>query len=108
MQAISREQLKDRMGQDNNLVLVEVLSPEQYKTGHIPGAINIPLDDEFDRAVQEAIADKSKDVVVYCASKDCHASPEAAQRMDELGYQHVYDYEEGKADWQDAGLPLVQ
>ncbi len=108
MQAISRKQLQERMGGDDDLVLVEVLSAEQYKRGHIPGAMNIPLGDDFDRAVREAIPDQSQDVVVYCASKECHASPEAAQRMDELGYQQVYDYEEGKADWQDAGLPLVQ
>ena len=37
---------------------------------------------------------------------DCPASPKAGQRMEELGYQNVFDYEAGKQDWQEAGLPI--
>ena len=38
----------------------------------------------------------------------CTASPKAAQKMDELGYQQVYDYEAGKMDRKEAGLPVEQ
>ncbi len=37
--------------------------------------------------------------------EDCDASPKAAERMEQLGYERVYDYEGGKVDWQEAGLP---
>lgn len=36
------------------------------------------------------------------------ASPKAAQKMDELGYQQVYDYQTGKMDRKEAGLPVEQ
>jgi hypothetical protein len=43
---------------------------------------------------------------VYCYDTDCDASPKAARRMEDLGYQTVYDYEAGKVDWKEAGLPV--
>src|SRR6266508_940464 len=33
-------------------------------------------------------------------------SPRAAARLESLGFEHVYDYVAGKADWGSAGLPL--
>ncbi len=107
MQAISREELRRELDQNGNLVVIEVLSHEQYAKGHVPGALNVPLGEQFDETIQQAVPDRDKEVVVYCANKQCSASPRAAQRMEELGYRHVYDYEDGKADWQDAGLPMA-
>lgn len=34
------------------------------------------------------------------------ASPRAASRLESIGFEHVYDYVAGKADWGSAGLPL--
>jgi rhodanese-related sulfurtransferase len=96
------------MDHDGNLALVEVLGPQQYERGHLPGAVNVPFGEEFDEAVQQAVPDKSREVVVYCASKECPGSPRAGARLEKLGYQQVYDYEGGKADWQDAQLPLAK
>jgi rhodanese-related sulfurtransferase len=106
MQVISREELREKMDRNGNVAIVEVLGSAQYEQGHLPGALNVPLGDQFDEVIQQAVADKDREVVVYCASKDCSASPKAARRMDGLGYTHVYDYEDGKADWSEAGLPL--
>lgn len=108
MQTISREQLRRELDRNSNLILVEVLDSQQYEKGHLPSALNVPLGESFDEAIQQAVPDKSSDVVVYCANEHCSASPQAARRMDELGYQHVYDYEDGKADWQEAGLPMAR
>lgn len=105
MQEISRDGLKTMLNQ-NHVELIEVLPPEQYKEFHLPGAINIPLGDDFDKRIQQAVPDKSGHVVVYCLDAECQASPKAARRMEELGYQQVYDYEAGKEDWKAAGLPI--
>lgn len=103
MQPITRDQLqklKDKVD------LVEVLAPENFQEYHLPEAKNVPLDERFDERIQEEIPDKSRPVVVYCQDKNCDASPKAAQRMDELGYETVFDYEGGKTDWKSAGLPV--
>ncbi len=49
---------------------------------------------------------KDKEIVVYCASFECRASPAAARKLEELGYTRVLEYEGGLADWRDAGYPL--
>mgnify|MGYP006289146487 CR=1 FL=1 len=108
MQTISRDELKSKMDRNGDLAIVDVLSPEQYKEGHLPGAINVPVGEQFKHSIQQAVPDKGQAVVLYCANKECSASPKAAQQMDELGYERVYDYEAGKADWKNAGLPLTQ
>lgn len=106
MEVIAREALNRRIGSKAELTLVEVLDSEQYEQFHLPGAINVPLDDEFDERIQEAVPDMAQPVVVYCWDEECPSSAKAAQRMDELGYRKVYDYTAGKSDWKDAGLPV--
>lgn len=106
MKTMTREELKQRMDRADDVTVVEVLAKEQYERAHLPHALNVPLDENFERHIQQMVPDKSRSVVVYCANKDCPASTKAAGRMEELGYDQVYDYEEGKADWKEAGLPL--
>ena len=106
MKTMTRNQLNERLGNSNNLTIVEVLSPEHYREFHLPGAINVPLDEHFDQRIQEVVPTKSSPVVVYCGSTQCQASAEAARHLDKLGYVEVYDYEAGKADWKEAGLPV--
>ena len=106
MKTLSRDELNEKLGNDFDGVIVEVLEPKYYRKFHLPGAINVPLGEDFEERIREAVPDKSKPVVVYCMDAECQASPKAAQRMEGLGYQQVYDYEAGKMDWKEAGLPV--
>lgn len=105
METIAREQLQRRL-ENGDVTLVEVLGEEMYKKFHLPGAINVPLGDDFADRFARAVPNKEAPIVVYCMDAACDASPTAAKRLDELGYQHVYDYQAGKMDWKDAGLPV--
>jgi rhodanese-related sulfurtransferase len=105
MTTIDRDQAK-RMFDEDAAVPVEVLSNGEFRDFHLPGAINVPLDDDFDVRIREAVPDKHPPVVVYCKDETCDASPQAADRMEALGYDRVYDYAAGKRDWKDAGLPV--
>jgi len=101
---ITREALKAMMEAGEEFVLVDVLSPDSYRTNHLPGAINIPVY-EIEREARKRLPKEAK-IVVYCASFECQASPTAAAKLDELGYQNVVDFEGGLADWKEAGYPL--
>lgn len=105
MKTITREELKNKMDNEENLMIVEVLAPEYFKKFHLPGAINVPVNGDFEQQIQNSVPDKNQPVVVYCANRECPASPKAAKKMDELGYKEVYDYEEGKEDWQKVDFP---
>lgn len=106
MQTITRENAHTMIQNRNDVPVIETLSPEQYELFHLPGAKNVPLDDDFEDNIQEAAPEKTKPVLVYCLDEECEASSKAARKMEELGYKQVYDYEAGKADWKDAGLPV--
>ncbi len=106
MAAIRREDLKTLLDGGSKVVLVEVIGPNTFREYHLPGAIRIPVDDNFEREIKAAVPDKDTPVVVYCLDLGCKASPRAARRLDELGYRNVYDYEAGKVDWRAAGLPI--
>jgi rhodanese-related sulfurtransferase len=106
METIQREQLNKWMRDGKPMALVEVLDTPYFRKFHLPGAMNVPLSDDFESNIQKAVPDKAQPVVVYCQDKSCEASPKAARKLDELGYQEVYDYEAGKDDWKSAGLPV--
>ncbi|MEX0704271.1 MAG: rhodanese-like domain-containing protein [Planctomycetales bacterium] len=106
MQTISRDEARRRVLEGQRAKVVEVLDREQYRKFHLPGAINVPLDDDFDERIREAVPDKTQPVLVYCYDTECQASAKAAQRLEALGYEEIYDYEAGKVDWKEAGLPI--
>jgi rhodanese-related sulfurtransferase len=105
VKAIDIVQLRGMLAQDENVVLIDTLPTTAYARGHIPGAISIPSDDIIARAPEELPNHDAK-IVVYCKNGPCRRSERAAERLDSLGYTHVYDYHLGRDDWADAGLLL--
>ncbi|MFB6246601.1 MAG: rhodanese-like domain-containing protein [Candidatus Pacearchaeota archaeon] len=105
MDTISAEELKSKIDDGEDFVLVDVLGQDSYTAKHLPDAINIPVNEIEDKA-SEKLPDKDKEVIVYCASTDCQASPQAAEKLEELGYKNVKDFESGIAGWQEAGYEL--
>ena len=56
-----------RLVRDPNVVVLDVLSPEAYELGHLPGAINIPTAALRQRAPIE-LPDLARPLVIYCTS----------------------------------------
>lgn len=112
VQSIGRDELERLMAEhspdnddpESGYALVNVLGEDSYLEEHIPESINIPASqvEEF-----ESRFEKSKPIVVYCASPECPASPQTAQALVEKGFQQVFDYEEGMSDWKGAGNPVA-
>ena len=61
---ISREELHRRL-HDPSLKIVDVLPAISYAEAHIPGAINLPLEQVHDHA-RELLPDLAADIAVYC------------------------------------------
>ncbi len=62
---ISREELRRRL-HTPGLKILDVLPPQSYAAGHIPGAINLPFDSIADRA-REVLPALDAEIAVYCA-----------------------------------------
>ena len=101
---ISKETLSKWMADQDNLLIIDVLSAQSYNQAHIKGAVNIPLQQLEQRA---ATLDKNRKIVVYCANYQCHASTDAAELLGGLGFKDVSDYKGGIKEWKEAGLPLA-
>ena len=102
VEEITRDELRAKLDGGEDVVIVEALPRKHYEEAHLPGAINIPHT-EVDELAPALLPDKTAQVVVYCSNRACRNSPQAAKRLEALGYENVYDYEEGKQDWVEAG-----
>jgi rhodanese-related sulfurtransferase len=94
----------DNDSKSSGYALINVLDRVAFARQHIPNSINVPLadlDTLFGRY------SKRKEIIVYCASLDCDASPRAAAILRENGFEKVYDYAEGVTDWREAGNRLT-
>ena len=104
MQTISRAELQNEIAA-GTVVVLEALPANYYADGHIPGALNLPLDD-IDSVAATLVPDHAASVVTYCTGTSCPNSRIAAEQLRRLGYTDVRAYEGGKQDWSEAGLPL--
>jgi rhodanese-related sulfurtransferase len=100
---ITREELRSAIDR-GEVAVAEALGASYFEEAHLPGAVNLPHD-RVDELAPALLPDKHATVVVYCANLPCQNSAMAARRLVQLGYTDVYEYEEGKQDWIEAGYP---
>ena len=83
--------------------VIDVRDFEDFATGHIPGARDVPLD------ILRADTDRElagKPAVMFVCQRG-NRSLTAAKMAERLGYEHVYNLEGGTAAWAAAGLPIA-
>lgn len=92
-----------KVKQGKDIQLVDVRTPEEFKTGHIENAINV---DWSGNAFVEQITllDKSKPVFVYCLSGGRSSS--AAREMRKIGFEYVFEMPGGMMEWRNNRLPI--
>lgn len=81
--------------------LVDVRTKGEFKQGHLPGAINIPLDQLPNKLKK---IPTSKPVVVVCASGNRSSS--GARIIAQGGYEDVYNLLGGTMRWKMSGFPV--
>jgi rhodanese-related sulfurtransferase len=84
-------------------VVVDVCEPNEYQTGHIPGAINLPLS-ALPKRLPELDKHKSKPVIVACRSGN--RSMKAAAMLRKQGFATVYNLSGGLLAWEKESLPV--
>ena len=92
---ITAEEAKERMDKDDKVVILDVRTEEEYQEGHVPGAIVIP-NETISSGPLEELPDMDQAILVYCRSGN--RSAQAAKKLAEAGYTHVYDFG-GIIDW---------
>lgn len=94
-QQITQTEAMRMMQHEPNAIILDVRTPEEYASGHIPNAICIPNESIGTAEIPE-LPDKEQIILVYCRSG--RRSKEAAQKLADLGYTRVYEFG-GIIDW---------
>lgn len=86
---ISQEEAKAMMdGQD--VIVLDVREQDEYDSGHIPGAVLLPLGSISKESAAAVIPEKDSTVLIYCRSGN--RSKTASDKLAQLGYTQIYEF----------------
>jgi rhodanese-related sulfurtransferase len=102
MEKVDRETLLRRV-REGSVVVLDVRPAEEYRAGHIPGAISVPLK-ELEKRLSELPADQ--DIVAYCRGPYCVLALEAVELLRRRG-RRAWRLEDGVWDWRAMGYPVA-
>jgi len=101
---VSIDEVKSRVERGENWTLLDVREREEYREGHLEGAISLPRG-FLEMRVEETVADKTKPIIAYCAGGV--RSLIAARTLKEMGYENVVSMSGGYTAWKNAGHKWV-
>lgn len=93
--------------QSQGTIFVDARYPEDYKLGHVKGAINFPYE-EFEKHSSQVLPKLSfdKEIITYCDGTECETSLLLARELRDRGYKNVKIFFGGWSEWQKAELPV--
>ena len=98
----SPDEVRQRMSNGGGYTLIDVREKEEYREGHLAGALSVPRG-FLDMRIEEAVPDKDAKIILYCAGGT--RSLLAGRTMHELGYRNVVSMSGGYSGWKNAGHP---
>lgn len=100
---ITSEELCVRLA-NSEVTLIDVRPEDEYQSGHLSGAVNIPID-KLDGLLDTL--PKDTEIVAYCRGPYCALSHSAVQTLLKHGYR-VRRFKDGYPEWKAAGLPIAK
>ena len=85
------------------VTFLDCREPKEYKSGHIPGAINIPRG-LLEFKIAGKLPDKNAPIIMYCKSGG--RASLATQSVNRMGYKNVKNMDGGWKAWAKAGYPV--
>lgn len=89
---------------DENVLLVDVRESDEYRAGHLPGAVHLPRG-YLELQIDEKLPDRGAPIIFYCAGGNRSAL--AAVTAKDLGYTNVRHMIRGFSGWRDEGFEVV-
>lgn len=101
---INPQQAEEKM-QDENVVVLDVRTPEEFNQGHIKGAVHIDhYADDFQQQIDAL--DRETTYVVYCRSGG--RSGRSVDMMQKMNFAKVYNLDGGIIAWKKEDKPLTK
>ena len=94
--------------EDPDVIFVDAREPEEYKAGHITGAVLLPFDwlDDYWPQVEGKLP-RDREIVTYCSGAECESSLFLARYLRDKGYENLSIFYGGWAQWQENGGPVT-
>ena len=86
---ITQEAAKEMMD-TQEVIILDVREQDEYDSGHIPGAVLLPVGTIDENTAAEVIPEKDSTVLVYCRSGN--RSKTASSTLADLGYTNIYEF----------------
>ena len=102
---LAAPQLVERQQAGQAPLLLDVRHADEYRDGHIAGALNIPVEQLGSRAGALGVP-RDREIVVYCVSG--RRAARAQETLQSLGYNHVRMLDGSLNAWRQQQLPLVR
>ena len=95
-----------RVVQDPKTVVIDARYARDYQLGHLPGAINVPVNSTISYRTQ-VLGNLPKDqpIVLYCQSEGCHFDEELADFLHFNGYSNLKLFTGGYRAWEERAKP---
>ncbi|NTV13198.1 MAG: rhodanese-like domain-containing protein [Desulfobulbaceae bacterium] len=90
---------------ENRLALVDVRTPGEYQGGHLPGAVNLPVQELPFRMEAVRVQERREPVIVYCSHGFRAGLAGFFLRL--AGFSAVWHLQGDIRGWREAGQPLV-
>ncbi|MBD2784077.1 metalloregulator ArsR/SmtB family transcription factor [Xenorhabdus sp. DI] len=100
-EAISWEELLERI-KAKSMTLLDVRPKEEFEQGHLPNAINIPVD-ELENRLDELAS--NQELIAYCRGPYCVLSANALALLRAKGI-HARRFKKGFSGWKEAGMRI--
>ena len=88
---------------NTNVVVLDVRTPDEFRSGHIKGATNINFNDK-DFAKRVAALDKDKTYIIHCAAGG--RSGRACSQIKTMDFKNMLHMNQGLSAWEKAGKPV--
>lgn len=88
-QQITQEEAKEMMD-NQEVIILDVREQDEYDSGHIPGAVLLPVGTIDKDTAAAVIPEEESIVLVYCRSGN--RSKTASSTLAELGYTNIYEF----------------
>ena len=92
---VSMDEIVQIMNQNENYIILDVRTFEEYNEGHIPNAICIP-NETISKDTISKLPNKDQMILIYCRSGN--RSKQAAKKLEKLGYTNLVEFG-GIIDW---------
>jgi len=102
LEPVDREQLLAKV-REGAVTVLDVRPPEEFRAGHLPGAISVPLK-ELEKRLSEL--PRNREVVAYCRGPYCVLAVEAVEMLKARGFT-AFRLEDGVSDWHARGYPIA-